>query len=126
VIVSASGRRVALLCDGLIGEQEVVVKSLGPLLSPLRGYLGAAILGDGRVALLLDPAALVNASRPVPRPPAAPEPRAQPKVLVVEDSLPVRELERSILEAAGYRVVTAGDGREALRRLGRITMSCSS
>jgi CheY-like chemotaxis protein len=117
VIISTSGRRVALLCDALIGEQEVVVKSLGPLLSPLRGYLGAAILGDGRIALLLDPATLVHASRPVPLAPAAPPPRRQPKVLVVEDSLPVRELERSILEAAGYRVVTAGDGREALRRL---------
>ena len=40
-------------------------------------------------------------------------------MLVVEDSLTVRELQRSILEAAGYRVETARDGREALERLGR-------
>jgi two-component system, chemotaxis family, sensor kinase CheA len=117
VIISASGRRVALLCDALIGEQEVVVKSLGPLLAGLRGYLGAAILGDGRIALLLDPASLGHPSQPLPLAPAQPAQRRQPKVLVVEDSFPVRELERSILEAAGYRVVTASDGREALQRL---------
>ena len=117
VIISASGRRVALLCDALIGEQEVVVKSLGPLLSGLRGYLGAAILGDGRIALLLDPATLGHPSPPLPLAPAEPSPRRHPTVLVVEDSFPVRELERSILEAAGYRVVTASDGREALQRL---------
>jgi len=45
--------------------------------------------------------------------------REPPKVLVVEDSLAVRELQRGILEAAGYRVETARDGREALERLGR-------
>jgi two-component system, chemotaxis family, sensor kinase CheA len=117
VIISASGRRVALLCDSLIGEQEVVVKSLGPLLAGLRGYLGAAILGDGRIALLLDPASLGHRSQSLPFAPAQPSQRRQPKVLVVEDSFPVRELERSILEAAGYRVVTASDGREALQRL---------
>ena len=55
VIVSAAGRRIALLCDRLLGEEEVVVRSLGALLARLRGYLGAAILGDGRIALLLDP-----------------------------------------------------------------------
>jgi two-component system, chemotaxis family, sensor kinase CheA len=122
LIVSASGRRIAAVCDLMLGEQEVVVKSLGPLLASARGYLGAAILGDGRIALLLDPATLVRGPRgarqqlaePVLQPPAVP---THAKVLVVEDSFTVRELQRSILEAAGYPVVTARDGREALRRL---------
>jgi two-component system chemotaxis sensor kinase CheA len=122
MILSASGRRIAAMCDVLIGEEEVVVKSLGPLLAGVRGYLGASILGDGRIALLLDPAALVRgprASRPMQAPVVEPAstPRAHPKVLVVEDSFTVRELQRSILEAAGYRVVTARDGGEALRCL---------
>ena len=120
VIVSAAGRRVALVCDRLLGEEEVVVRSLGALLARLRGYLGAAILGDGRVALLLDPGTLARTpfrlragtGAAVPTPPRLP-----PKVLVVEDSFTVRELQRSILESAGYRVETAHDGRQALERL---------
>ncbi len=121
VIVSAAGRRVALLCDRLLGEEEVVVRGLGALLARLRGYLGAAILGDGRIALLLDPGAL---ARTLPREgirsmttDAPAMPVAAPKVLVVEDSFTVRELQRSILEAAGYRVVVARDGRDALEQL---------
>lgn len=119
VIVSAAGRRVALLCDRLLGEEEVVVRSLGALLARLRGYLGGTILGDGRIALLLDPGTLARtAPWPLARLADAPAaPPLPPKVLVVEDSFTVRELQRSILEAAGYRVEVAHDGRQALERL---------
>jgi two-component system, chemotaxis family, sensor kinase CheA len=124
VVLCASGKRVAVTCDALLGEEEVVVKSLGPLLSGLSTYLGAAILGNGRIALLVDPAALVRASteqRSTGRSAsiAAAEAAPAPKVLVVEDSLTIRELQRSILEAAGYRVQTARDGRDALTHLDR-------
>jgi two-component system, chemotaxis family, sensor kinase CheA len=121
VVLTASGRRVAAVCDALLGKEEVVVKSLGPLLSSLPTYLGAAILGDGRIALLVDPALLVRAAAQRPGAaangaPLAAEP-SSPKVLVVEDSLTIRELQRSILEAAGYRVQTARDGRDALTHI---------
>jgi two-component system chemotaxis sensor kinase CheA len=123
LVVTSGERRVAAACDALLGEQEVVVKPLGPLLAHLEGYLGAAILGDGRVALLLDAPSLTRGPRrvsPVATPAApAPAPGVTPKVLVVEDSFTVRELQRSILEAAGYRVVTARDGRDALDVLAR-------
>ena len=114
IVVTAGGRRIAAICDRLLGQDEVVVKPLGSLLASARGYLGAAILGDGRIALLLDPASLVPRQRehaagshphPSPRDSAL-----APKVLVVEDSFTVRELQRSILQAAGYRV------RDRLRR----------
>src|SRR5439155_12261675 len=110
----------------LLGEQELVVKKLGPLLASLDCYLGASILGDGRIALLVDPGALVDAPArrrrrepvevEVPTNGASPNGRAT-KILVVEDSFTVRELQRSILEAAGYAVATARDGRDALERL---------
>lgn len=121
IVVSSGGRRIAALCDRLLGQEEVVVKPLGPLLRSVEGYLGGAILGDGRIALLLDPAALTRAKphrrkRATAATPAAVERRA-PKVLVVEDSYTVRALQRSILEAAGYRVETARDGREGLERV---------
>ena len=121
---AAGGRRVALACDRLIGESEVVVKALGPLLGSVSGYLGAAILGDGRVALLLDPASATSTRAAGRRPqPVAARCRAEPGVsrtlLVVEDSFMVRELQRSILEAAGYRVVTAKHGARGARAAGR-------
>jgi two-component system chemotaxis sensor kinase CheA len=101
-----------------------VVKALGPLLAGLKGYLGAAIMGDGRIALIVDPAffvrlhAVSRPAAPAPAPPAPDVPDA-PSVLVVDDQLTVRELQRSILEVAGFRVRTAGDGQEALEQLGQ-------
>lgn len=154
VIVSAGGRRVAIECDRLIGAEEVVVKPLGPL-AQADGCLGATILGDGRIALLIEPglftrrkgarAVLAPAAQhaaaapangaapslpatqpgtgpgtgPAPRPAAAPGTKQPDKILVVEDSFTVRELQRSIFEAAGYRVATAEDGRDALAVLQR-------
>jgi two-component system chemotaxis sensor kinase CheA len=123
-VVAAAGGRVVVTADRLLGEQEVVVKALGPLLSGLKGYLGAAIMGDGRIALIVDPAFFVRLqaeSRPAARAPAPPAPDVPdaPSVLVVDDQLTVRELQRSILEVAGFRVRTAGDGQEALEQLGQ-------
>jgi CheY-like chemotaxis protein len=119
LIVAAGGRRVAVACDVLLGEEEVVVKPLGALLGHVSGYLGAAILGDGRIALLLDSSELSRGglrTATAALTPVAAVPAAR-KVLVVEDSFTVRELQRSILEAAGYSVETARHGREALDRL---------
>lgn len=119
LVLTSSGSRVAVICDRLVGEEEIVVKSLGSLLGSVSGYLGAAILGDGRIALLLDPTFLVRASRKSRerRKPQAIATAAPPKLLVVEDSFTVRELQRSVLEAAGYRVATARNGKDALESL---------
>ena len=121
VLKAASGKRIATICDALLGQEEVVVKSLGTLLSSLSTYLGAAILGDGRIALLVDPAILMHAELPAPSAPriAPAVEQSPPAVLIVEDSLTIRELQRSILEAAGYRVRTAPHGRDALALLDR-------
>jgi two-component system, chemotaxis family, sensor kinase CheA len=120
IVVTAGGRRVAATCDRLLGQDEVVVKPLGRLLASARGYLGAAILGDGRVALLLDPTSISRSSenRPTLAPaPAVREKPLAPKILVVEDSFTVRELQRGILQAAGYRVEIACDGSEGFDRV---------
>jgi two-component system, chemotaxis family, sensor kinase CheA len=122
LVMAVPGRRVAVVCDALLGDEEVVVKPLGPLLAGVGGYLGAAILGDGRVALLVEPSALVRGRTDHVVRPAADPPAEVPRILVVEDSFTVRELQRSILETAGYRVVTARDGSDALRILGRDPM----
>ena len=119
LVISVPGRRVGVVCDALLGEEEVVVKPLGPLLAGVGGYLGAAFLGDGRVALLMEPSALARGRPDHVVRPAATRPAEVPRILVVEDSFTVRELQRSILEAAGYQVVTARDGAEGLRIVGR-------
>ncbi len=119
IVVTARGERVAALCDRLVGEQEVVVKALGPLLARTPGYLGAAILPDSRVALILDPAELVRRlSTAEMAPPASAESKGPGRVLVVDDQFTVRELQRSILEAAGYVVETVRNGNEALAAIG--------
>jgi two-component system chemotaxis sensor kinase CheA len=117
VIVASSGGRVGVMCDRIVGEQEVVVKSLGPLFSNVPGYLGAAIMGDGSVALIADPAFLVRRQAGRAARAQVSEPGQASKVLVVDDQFTVRELQRSILEAAGYRVETAKHGREALTKV---------
>ncbi len=122
LVIETSERTLAVACDALIGEQEIAVKPLGPLLSGTGAFLGAAVLGGGRIALLADPHALaarvvrghgsMRASGAAQPPPAA-------TILVAEDSFTARELQRSILETAGYHVLTARDGRDALDVLGR-------
>ncbi len=63
LVLTADGRWLAVACDALLGEEEVVVKPLGPLLAGVSGYLGAAILGDGGIALLIEPGALIRGHR---------------------------------------------------------------
>lgn len=121
MLVGAGAQRVAFAIERLVGEQEIVVKPLGYPLVRVRHVAGATILGSGRVVLILNVAELVHtaaqAGAVVPAPqPTAPQQR-QLRVLVVDDSLTTRTLERFILEAAGYAVDVAVDGAEALGRL---------
>ena len=60
LVIAARGRPAARSATRSLGQQEVVVKPLGPLLAGVAGYLGAAILGDGRVALLVEPSTLAR------------------------------------------------------------------
>jgi two-component system chemotaxis sensor kinase CheA len=62
VIVDVSGKMRALLVDELLSKQEVVIKNLGGFLQELRGVAGGAILGDGNIALIIDPGSLFQAA----------------------------------------------------------------
>jgi two-component system, chemotaxis family, sensor kinase CheA len=131
VVVASMTRRHAFRVDALIGQRNLVVKDLGRLLPRLDLLAGAALEPDGSILLVLDVSGLVDRARWMrsvarsaadPRtgpaaPAALPAPAGPSSVLVVDDTTVVRELERSILEEAGYRVRTAGDGREALAAL---------
>jgi two-component system chemotaxis sensor kinase CheA len=122
VVVTAGGQRVAVAVDELLAEQEVMLRPLGRDDGLAEAVTGAATLGGGRVALILDPAAIVaaglgaSAAGLAATGEAAAPPRP-PRVLVVDDSITTRTLEQSILEAAGYEVRTAVDGDDAWRQL---------
>jgi len=121
VVVASMTRRHAFRVDALLGQRNVVVKDLGRLLPRLALLAGASLEPDGSILLVLDVSGLVDrarwarsggAGRPAPSPtPAVPAPAGPASVLVVDDTAVVRELERSILEEAGYRVRTAAAGR---------------
>ena len=60
LVVELAGRRAALLVDALVGQQQLVVKSLDTNLHAVRGVAGATILGDGRVSLILDVSSIIR------------------------------------------------------------------
>jgi chemosensory pili system protein ChpA (sensor histidine kinase/response regulator) len=133
VVIRSAAQRVAVHVDEVMGNQEVVVKNVGPQLARLPGLAGLTLLPSGAVALIYNPVALATlygqgarermrqaatAGLPVPAAPVetAAAPRA-PLVLVVDDSLTVRRVTQRLLAREGYRVATAKDGLEALERL---------
>lgn len=126
VILGAGKRRVAFLVDAVVGQQESVVKSLGKQLSRVRNVAGATILGTGQVIMTLNPSDLIKSARTAEcmltntsaRVSQAKAKKAQrPTILVVDDSLATRTLEKNILETSGYEVKMATDGMEALNIL---------
>ncbi len=119
LLLRAGDERVALRVDALRGNTEAVIKNIGPQLARIPGVAGATVLGDGRVALILNPFTLmerVSASAQIPREVEAQEERA-PLIMVVDDSLTVRKITSRLLTRQGYRVATAKDGAEALELL---------
>ena len=116
VLLLRSGeQRLALHVDELQGSHEAVMKNVGPQLARLSWVAGATVLGNGAVALLLNPARLLR--RGAAGKAATEAPRAKPLVMVVDDSLTVRKVTSRLLERAGYRVATAKDGVDALEQL---------
>ncbi|HEY2989511.1 MAG TPA: hybrid sensor histidine kinase/response regulator [Candidatus Binatia bacterium] len=110
--------------EALLGEEEVVVKALGKFFGHIPQVSGGTILGKGEIALILNPNELlrsvahqVRATAPIAVRPMAPRPAARKRVLVVEDTLTTRTLEKNILEAAGFDVTTAVDGEDGLIKL---------
>jgi chemosensory pili system protein ChpA (sensor histidine kinase/response regulator) len=126
VVMRGGGRPFGVVVDELLGKEEIVIKSLGALLDGLGPFSGATISGEGRVILLLDPTLLRDAARPPhagarePREdmvrPADPADR-RPTVMLVDDSVSIRKFVGQMLEKAGFRVVTAVDGQDALQQL---------
>ncbi len=134
LILRSAAQRIAVHVDEVLGNQEVVVKNLGPQLSRLPGLTGMSVLASGAVVLIYNPVALATVygdhARAAMRAPAAAQPEAGvpaqapaaqdhqvPLVLVVDDSITVRRVTQRLLQREGYRVALAADGLQALERL---------
>ncbi len=120
MLLRAGDERVALRVDALQGNAEAVVKNIGPQLARIPGISGATVLGDGRVALILNPFALmehVPAAESKVETTVVPEEEQSPLIMVVDDSLTVRKITGRLLTRQGYRLSTAKDGAEALEML---------
>jgi two-component system chemotaxis sensor kinase CheA len=119
VVLAVDGEVAAISTDGLVAEQEIVVKSLGPRLRKLKFVSGATMMPTGGVALVLSAADLVRHAASHRSAASFAETAQQgakqaPKRLILaDDSLTTRTLEKTILEAAGYEVLTAVDGSAA-------------
>jgi chemosensory pili system protein ChpA (sensor histidine kinase/response regulator) len=124
LLLRSGAEAAAVQVEEMIGNQEVVVKNLGPQLARVPGVAGVTVLGSGEIVLILNPVALVQRPRPQPAhvtPSQVPVPAAaRPKVMVVDDSLTVRKITGRLLEREGYQVLAAKDGVEALEQLAEI------
>jgi chemotaxis protein histidine kinase CheA/CheY-like chemotaxis protein len=121
LLLSSPSGEVALLVSEVRAEGEFLTKNLGPA-AALMPYFGAAhVTGEGEVVLILNPDAVIRSiltGEVTWRPSEAPAAEVRKQtVLVVDDSLTTRVLEKNILEAAGYEVLVATDGDEALELL---------
>jgi two-component system chemotaxis sensor kinase CheA len=120
VFVEHGGRRLALAVDKLIGERELSIKPFSPYLSDVRAVSGVATLEDGTLVLVLHAGEIASSGTRAGKTllqALIVEQGKTHRVLLVEDSLITRELEKSVLLSFGLEVEEAGDGLEALEKL---------
>lgn len=125
VVVRSASDRAALVVDEVVREDDFPIRPFTEPLVRLKGILGAAVTPGGEVLPVLQVADLLESAfhwvTPGPRTPATlprqKEERDQKTLLVADDSITSRALLKNILESAGYNVVLAVDGRDALSAL---------
>ncbi|MCB2223192.1 MAG: response regulator [Actinobacteria bacterium] len=116
LVVSSPGGPVGLAVDGVIGARQIAVRELGPLLSSVPHLTGAALLGGGDFVVLVDPVRLVARAGEAQGDGGTGD-ETRTRVLVVDDSLGVRQVVGSALGSAGFAVALAASADEALAHL---------
>ncbi|HTP31356.1 MAG TPA: Hpt domain-containing protein [Candidatus Acidoferrales bacterium] len=126
LVVRLGERQFAFIVEHLLEAREVVVKSMGSLLRRVEGVVGATLMGDGSVVLIVNPSDLSPAStdgvRPRIREPRifeAPKESSAYDVLIVDDSVSVRRVLSNLVRGRGWNPLTARDGVEALELIER-------
>ncbi len=126
VLLRSGTYRIALHVDEILGNQEVVMKQIGTQLARVPGMIGATVLGDGEIVLVVNAVQLANrealAVGAVKATAFAPVVEKLRKiVLVVDDSLTMRKVLSRVLEREDFEVITANDGMDAIQKLQDIT-----
>lgn len=120
VVLHSGDRRAIFIVDKVMGESEAVLKDLRPPLERVRNVLSMGLLGSGTLVPVLRPSDLVISVKAMPAAQQAEIEAARmrvPRILVVDDSITTRTMERNLFEAAGYQVTTAADGMDAWEML---------
>jgi two-component system, chemotaxis family, sensor kinase CheA len=134
LIMRAGAERLAVAVDSFLSERDAIIKDLPAPADQNPQVAGGILLEDGSVCLVLNPAEIVkgfdqsaNTLVLAPEVAAARDEKQPFEILVVDDSLTTRTLEKSVLEAHGYRVAIAVDGVDALNylRAGRVGLVIS-
>lgn len=119
VVIRKDWQVVAFLVDEIIGEREIVIKPLQEPLSNVPTIAGGTLSGSGHVIIVLNPLDLINQALHSGRMESisfsdeAPAAVMRPRILVVDDSITTRTLEKNILESKNYEVTVAVNGKEA-------------
>ncbi|EAZ88532.1 hybrid sensor histidine kinase/response regulator [Crocosphaera chwakensis] len=120
ILLKMGNERLGILVDALLDQQDIVLKPQSKLLKRVRNILGATILGDGQVCMVLNPQdlfkSLQKGSGKIVSSQAE-EVNAKPKLLLVEDSIIIRTQMKRLLEGAGYDLTIAVDGLEGFNKL---------
>ena len=124
VILGLGATKVGLIVDRFIGQEEIVIKSLGEFLKGLPGIAGATIRGDGKVTLIIDVGTLMKLAKETHNKKVVTESIQEAKkkkekpedfnVLIVDDSAMDRKIMKTSIEDLGVNIIEAKDGVEAL------------
>ena len=123
VVIGVAESKLGIIVDTLVGQEEIVIKSMGDYLQNIQGIAGATIRGDGRVTLIVDVGAMMDMAKEIKVDikaqieSSAKKPKEQPsdyKVLIVDDSKMDRTLMQKALEPLGVSLIEATNGVEAL------------
>ncbi|MCR2064063.1 hybrid sensor histidine kinase/response regulator [Campylobacter helveticus] len=123
VIIGVAESKLGIIVDTLVGQEEIVIKSMGDYLQNIQGIAGATIRGDGRVTLIIDVGAMMDIAKEIKvdikaqLESSVKKPKEQPsdyKVLIVDDSKMDRTLMQKALEPLGINLLEATNGVEAL------------
>jgi two-component system chemotaxis sensor kinase CheA len=121
IILRIGSERLALLVDTILEQQDIVLKPQSQLLKRIRNISGATLLGTGEVCMVLNPTDLFKSARKaivsVTVKELTQQAQVKHKILLVEDSIPIRTQMKRILETAGYEVTAAVDGADGFHKL---------
>ena len=126
VVLGVGASKVGLIVDGLIGQEEIVIKSLGEYLKGIKGIAGATIRGDGKVTLIVDVAALMKLAKEthshtiitdIVKTKKKKEKPEDYVILIIDDSNTDRKIMRKSIEPLGFQIKEATNGEEALNIL---------